>query len=123
MVVQFKCPAGHRIRADQRRAGRRVACPACGGQVEVPRPAPAPITESAAYRLLSECDVAAATPANATPVIAPTRPSKECPRCRTALSASAEICSRCRVRLFPSVRAWKAVCRAAVRQIAVGNRS
>jgi hypothetical protein len=119
MLIRFTCPAGHKIRADVRFAGRLMPCPACKRPTRVPPAAPAEIAESAAVRLLNECD---ARPAHPAQDCRPTgnglvRPTKPCPRCKSAVRTSAEFCPECRVRLFPSTQAWKNVCRAAAERI------
>lgn len=119
MLIRFTCPAGHRIKADARFGGRLMACPACRRPTPVPTPTPAGITESAAVRLLNDCDSdAPESEQHWHPVIRkPAKPTKPCPRCKAAVPANAEFCSSCRVRLFPSTRIWKNVCRAAAERV------
>ena len=121
MLIRFTCPAGHRIKADNRFAGRIMACPACRRATPVPQAVHAGITESAALRLLNDCNTEAGQrqPDWISSIQTPLRVTKPCPRCKAAVAATAEFCGSCRVRLFPSIRAWRAVCRAAAERAGV----
>jgi hypothetical protein len=113
-MIHFACPAGHKIKAADRFAGRTGCCPTCGGEVLVPPP-PAAITETGALRILNECRTAPAA-ASHDPVLERS-PTKECPRCKVTLSAAARICWSCRLDVGPTIDTWKSVVRAAARYV------
>ena len=113
-MIRFECPAGHKIKADAKLAGRTAACPACGTPVAVPQPAAA-ITETGALRLLNACGNQAPT-IDPQPPAQPS-PTKSCPRCQVTLSSGARICWSCRLDVGPASDAWKSVVRAAARYV------
>jgi hypothetical protein len=68
MPISLLCPAcGRRLKANDNLAGRRLPCPGCRAEVQVPGP---PVEDAAAALLLSG-DEPAETPAPAPPAAAP----------------------------------------------------
>jgi hypothetical protein len=47
MSIQFTCPCGRTLRAQDQHAGLKVKCPACGATTAVPKPEPGPEAELA----------------------------------------------------------------------------
>ncbi len=99
MLILFRCPRGHKIRARAELAGRNGKCPRCGVELtfpELPRPNGLEVrrdalTESALMRLLGE----ASQPPPPPP---PNRtPKRYCPRCRHVVSTSATVCGNCKL--------------------------
>jgi RsiW-degrading membrane proteinase PrsW (M82 family) len=75
MPISIECPAcGRRLKANDALAGRRLPCPSCRSEVEVPAPASA---EETAAALLLESDAAApaAPPPEYTPMPVPAAPA------------------------------------------------
>lgn len=115
MFVHFRCPAGHRIKADRCFEGLTTGCPACGTATEIPRQVPDALTETGALRLLNDCESASADIAPAHEVKVKT--TKDCPRCHTALPLSANLCPHCRLHVGESMDTWNSMFRRALREV------
>lgn len=77
MPVDFSCACGAHLRAGDAAVGKRIRCPKCGAETDVPKPAP-PVEVTAAP------------------------PTKRCPQCAEEIQAAAVICRWCKTSLGPA---------------------
>ncbi|RMF40252.1 MAG: hypothetical protein D6753_12105 [Planctomycetota bacterium] len=99
MLILFRCPQGHKIRARRELAGQQGKCPRCGVKLtvpELPRPSGLEIkrdalTESALMRVLGD------VPAPPPPPPPKTEPKRYCPRCRHVVSTATTVCGNCKL--------------------------
>ncbi len=105
MPTIVTCAGGHRLRVNERLAGRRVTCPKCLDKVLVP---PVAEDEETILLLLSdtpqvgsqdEADAGEVNFADEPPMVLPlSRPGrKKCPKCQALVSASLDLCPHCRM--------------------------
>lgn len=87
MMVHFRCPEGHRLKANAFLIGKTVACPACNSHVVVPHRSGDPLTDSAVVRLLDDHPKATITN--------PDAEEKQCTGCGSIVPASFRICPFC----------------------------
>ncbi|MFK7734741.1 MAG: hypothetical protein AB8B50_01850 [Pirellulaceae bacterium] len=100
MSITFRCESGHKIRADEKFAGRQVRCPACSRPTDVPdqsalafretKELPA-ITESGIQRVLGEVAPLPEMPES------PDLCARQCPRCRKKLTKAYSLCPNCKL--------------------------
>ena len=50
--IKVTCPNGHKLAAEERKAGKTVACPVCGVKLTIPVPEDRKCTDSAVLRIL-----------------------------------------------------------------------
>lgn len=87
MMIHFRCPQGHKLKANAFLVGQTVACPACHTHVVVPGRSGEPLTDSAVVRLLDVLP----KPTTA----ASDGEMKHCPACHATIPVSFRICPHC----------------------------
>ncbi len=119
--IYFRCPLGHRLKADRSLAGSTGCCPICTRGVTVParaaarigkaslravthQPAESDLSESALVRFLQS----GAPSTRASVGESPRNSIKSCVRCDKPVGATARHCPHCKVLLFPTERTWQA---------------
>ena len=50
--IKVTCPNGHKLAAEERKAGKTVSCPVCGVKLTIPVPENRKCTDSAVLRIL-----------------------------------------------------------------------
>jgi hypothetical protein len=101
MLIRFRCPNGHKLRANAEMAGKTAACGKCGSRVSVPTPASQKVTDTSILRILGDV-IPKADGAAVEPRETAQRMERDCPRCRISFSATLRICPRCKVYLPPT---------------------
>ena len=123
--IRFRCPNDHKLRVPVQYEGRRVACPVCSTSMVVGEVAPAPITESGAFRILSACDAESfreepiKSQSISDPVAKPANPpvAHQCPRCRHSLDIDSTRCPECKLCLDSNQKVLQRIYKAALRTI------
>lgn len=119
-LIRFCCANGHQLRAPLSLAGQDAECPACRVRVVVADELREPISDTGAFRLLSECCAAAlddspqrqSGPAAGFP--AESVNQKCCPRCRYPMNSELLICPDCRQTLESGQNLLKRIYRKAL---------
>jgi hypothetical protein len=70
-----------------------------------------PLSESGAFRILSECEE------NTADKLPENQRHRECPRCHQQLTDSARVCKHCHLYLAVSDQTWRNALQAAVRSL------
>ena len=119
-LIRFCCANGHQLRAPLSLAGQDAECPACKDRVVVTGESREPISDTGAFRLLSECCATALDdppqrqlgPAAVYP--AESVNQRCCPRCRYPMNSELLICPDCRQTLESSQSLLKRMYRKAL---------
>ena len=122
-LIRFCCANGHQLRAPLSHAGQDAECPACKVRVVVAGESREPISDTGAFRLLSECCAAAlddppqqlSVPSTA--FSAESAHQKCCPRCRYPMNSELLICPDCRQTLESRQSLLKRIYRKALRSL------
>lgn len=111
--IKVVCPNGHKLAAEERKAGKTVACPVCGVKLTIPVPENRKCTDSAVLRILGigdELRKAAAglptrydsAPEGSDLLLGDRKKSKErayntqiCPQCDWEIDAGYKVCPHC----------------------------
>ncbi|HUG18200.1 MAG TPA: hypothetical protein VMM56_04445, partial [Planctomycetaceae bacterium] len=115
----------HKLRVPLHYEGRRVACPVCHISMIVGEVPPAPITESGAYRILTDCDAESFRDAKPEPPStagsqanpAESSVGQHCPRCNHPLERGAGRCPECKLCLDSSQKVLQKIYKAALRSL------
>jgi hypothetical protein len=122
--IRFRCTNQHPLRVPLSYEGRRVSCPVCGDSIVVGQAPNPPLTETGAFRILSQCageplPLAVNEPHKAAP--APELPPESgglcCPRCRTPVLRGVSRCAECKLYLNSHQKLLKKIYQAALRSI------
>lgn len=97
MAIEFRCPSGHRLRVDDRHAGKRIRCPNCQLAVVIPRLENA-LSDSSVARILGDYEPVPLPERTEAPRETETR---LCPRCLRTVPASHRICDFCQLYFVP----------------------
>ncbi len=109
--IKVTCPNGHKLAAEERKAGKTVSCPVCGVKLTIPVPENRKCTDSAVLRILGIGDelrkAAAGQPTSydrpeegSDLLLGPrmkekTRNTQICPQCDWEIDAGYKVCPHC----------------------------
>ena len=118
--IKVTCPNGHKLAAEERKAGKTVACPVCGVKLTIPVPEDRKCTDSAVLRILGIGDeLLKATrgektkydfPPEGSDLLLGAHPSKKqrntqiCPQCDWEIDAGYTVCPHCHFYLSGSAK-------------------